>query len=348
MRWLVSILGVLFLFLGSSRGDDRPLDWVRVTANAGWRPRDSSGELVYKDRLWLLGGWFDSYSAPPRDVWSSPDGAVWTLATKEAPWKASDLPMSLTFDSRMWLMGGWYNGRLPGHGASREVWSSTDGVSWTFATKDAGWSPRLAAGAVVFKGRMWILGGTEDYYFGDDTSLKNDVWSSADGKAWKQEIASAPWSPRAYHAAVVHDGKLWVIGGGNYVPKYRALNDVWSSTDGVHWRQVTDRAPWSPRIWFSAVVHRNRMWILGGWSNHPSRNWGDVWHSRDGREWTQLRSNVVWKERHEHSAYVFHDKIWVAGGHAQPLSNEVWSLEVPPGWFEDERPGRTAVPAGAP
>ena len=37
----------------------------------------------------------------------------------------------------------------------------------------------------------------------------------------------------------------------------------------------------------------------------------------------------VWKERHELSAFVFQDKIWIAGGHAQPLSNEVWSLFVP-------------------
>ena len=26
-------------------------DWVKVTADAGWRARDSSGELVYKDQL---------------------------------------------------------------------------------------------------------------------------------------------------------------------------------------------------------------------------------------------------------------------------------------------------------
>ena len=32
-----------------------------------------------------------------------------------------------------------------------------------------------------------MLGGTENYYFGDEKSLKNDVWSSADGKEWKQE-----------------------------------------------------------------------------------------------------------------------------------------------------------------
>jgi Kelch motif len=335
MRWSAVVLSAASLLSTSSSADDKVLDWARVTDRAGWQPRDSSGELVYKDRLWILGGWFQSFAAPPRDVWSSPDGEAWTLATVEAPWKHSDLPMTLAFAGRMWLMGGWYNGRLPGHGASNEVWSSTDGVSWERATEHAGWSPRLAAGAVVFKGRMWILGGTENYYFGDEKSLKNDVWSSADGKEWRRETAHAPWSPRAYHAAVVHDGKLWVIGGGNYVPGYHALNDVWCSSDGVNWERATEHAPWSPRLWFSAVTYRDRIWVLGGWSDRPSKNWGDVWYSRDGARWTQLRSNVAWKERHEHSAYVFKDRIWVAGGHAQPLSSEVWSLEVPEGWFEE-------------
>jgi Kelch motif len=314
--------------------EDGP-DWVKVTDKAAWRPRDSSGELAYKGKLWLFGGWFDSYSAPPRDVWNSPVGMTWELVTKEAPWKHSDLPMTVVFDDRMYMMGGWYNGRLPGHGAGNEVWWSTDGAKWQ-KEKDAGWSPRLAAATVVFKGRMWVLGGTENYYFGDDKSLKNDVWSSADGKAWKRETASAGWSPRAYHQAVVHDGKIWVMGGGNYQPKYEALNDVWCSADGVKWERVTDRAPWPPRIWFSAVVYRERMWVLGGWSNKPSKNWGDVWYSRDGKDWKQLRSRVVWKERHEHSAYVMKDKIWVAGGHATPLSSEVWSLEVPAAWFKEK------------
>ena len=71
------------------------------------------------------------------------------------------------------------------------------------------------------------------------------------------------------------------------------------------------------------------MWVMGGWSNSPSTNWGDVWHSRDGKTWTELKSPRTWKARHEHSAFVFQDKLYVAGGHAKPLSNEVWSLELP-------------------
>lgn len=116
------------------------------------------------------------------------------------------------------------------------------------------------------------------------------------------------------------------------MPKYEVLNDVRCSADGIRWEQTTAAAPWHPRIWFSAVVHRDRMWILGGWSNHPAKNWGNVWHSRDGKQWTALQSKTTWKARHEHSAYVFQDKIWVAGGHAQPLCSEVWSLELPKDW----------------
>ena len=87
-------------------------NWVKSTADAGWRARDSSGEIVFKDQLWILGGWFDSFQSPPRDVWSSRDGANWSLVQNEAPWKYSDLPMTIAFKDRMWVMGGWTNGRL--------------------------------------------------------------------------------------------------------------------------------------------------------------------------------------------------------------------------------------------
>lgn len=336
MKLTVAILTGICLFSSVSFAQEKTPNWVKVTERAGWQARDSQGEVVYKDRLWVFGGWFNSFEAPPRDVWSSGNGKTWKLVEKQAPWIHSDLPMTLAFRDKMWLMGGWYNGRLPGHSASNQVWSSTDGVNWKSETKAAGWSPRLAAAVVEFQGKMWMLGGTENYYFGNEKSLKNDVWSSVDGKEWKLATADAGWSPRAYHAAVVHDGKMWVLGGGNYVPKYQANNDVWCSEDGIHWTEVTKSAPWHSRLWFSSVVYRDQMWVIGGWSNNPSTNWGDVWHSRDGKNWKQLKSDVIWKERHEHSAYVFQDKIWVAGGHAKPLNSEVWSLSLDKEWSGDK------------
>jgi hypothetical protein len=327
------LLSIALLEAAALRGPD----WVMETPAAQWQPRDSQGELVFNNRLWIFGGWFNSFEAPPRDVWSSRNGKTWTLVTKTAPWVHSDLPMSIAFKKAMWMMGGWYNGRLPGHSASNAVWTSKDGAKWIQVTDHAEWSPRIAAAVVGFRGGMWLLGGVEDYYFGDERSLKNDVWFSKDGHTWTLVTGKAGWAPRAYHQAVVHDGKIWVFGGGNYVPGYQAFNDVWSSEDGVRWTQVTAAASWTPRLWFSAAVYRGRMWVLGGWSRVPETNWGDAWFSRDGKEWIQLASKVIWKARHEHSAFVFQDKLWIAGGHAKPLSNEVWSLHLRQDFFVDER-----------
>src|SRR5271169_5595208 len=105
MKWRAVIVSAILLSPTAAVGANPVPDWIKVTDKAGWQPRDSSGEVVFKDRLWILGGWFDSFSAPPRDVWSSSDGKTWNLATKEAPWRFSDLPMTLSFHDRMWIMG---------------------------------------------------------------------------------------------------------------------------------------------------------------------------------------------------------------------------------------------------
>lgn len=310
-------------------------DWTLVTEEAQWQARDSQGEVVYDGKMWIMGGWFNSYLPAPRDVWSSADGHTWQLVQPEAAWTHSDLPMSVVFKGKMWMMGGWYNGRLEGHSASNAVWSSTDGVDWELVTESAGWSPRIASGAVVFKDHMWILGGTVNYFFGeDDNCVQNDVWRSADGKHWELVCENAPWSARAYHQVVVKDGKMWLLGGGDYLPNHHAKNDVWCSEDGVNWTLVTDNAPWEPRMWFSSVVYRDHIWVLGGWSKARD-NFGDVWVSKDGLNWTELVSKRIWKSRHEHSAFVFQDKVWVVGGHARPLNSEVWSLEIPEGWLDE-------------
>jgi hypothetical protein len=120
---MVCLWGLVFLNKGMSA------DWV-LEGVAEWQPRDSHAEWVFGGRMWIGGGWFNSYEAPPRDVWYSETGNRWTKVTEDAPWIHSDLPMSLTFGGRMWIMGGWFKGRLPGHSAGREVWASRDGLKW--------------------------------------------------------------------------------------------------------------------------------------------------------------------------------------------------------------------------
>jgi hypothetical protein len=75
------------------------------------------------------------------------------------------------------------------------------------------------------------------------------------------------------------------------------------------------------------------MWVIGGWSADPYKNWGDVWYSKDGLHWSQLESTLSWEGRHEHSAYVFDNQLWVAGGFTNSgIKNDVWSLQLPDDW----------------
>jgi len=305
--------------------------WQQVTSAAPWTARDSAAEYVMNGRLWIMGGWETSFATNPRDVWSSTDGRNWSLVLQQAPWTHGDLAAGTDFADRMWLMGGWANGRLPGASSSNEVWSSADGVNWRSHGR-APWDARLGAAAVAFKGRLWISGGVTTYYAGGSDSLRNDVWSSADGVHWTLATEHAPWSPRAYHQLVVHGDRLYLMGGGNYLPQYVAQHDVWSSADGIIWRQETAAAPWSPRIWFGAASHRGYLWVLGGWSSDPYRNWSDVWYSRDGQNWAAYDAGAQWSARHEQSVYVHDDALWIAGGFADPLTNDVWRLQLPADW----------------
>ncbi len=224
--------------------------------------------------------------------------------------------------------------KLPGAENSNRVWSSTDGAEWTLESEAAGWCPRVGHSYEVFRDRMWILGGTENFYEDNELTLKNDVWTSTDGKAWKLETENAGWSKRRDAQVVVFDGRLWIMGGGHWNPENIPRNDVWCSEDGVSWTQVTAEAAWTPRMWFSLVAYRGRMWVFGGWSR-ANGNFNDVWYTKDGKDWTELKSDVIWTRRHAQSAYVFRDRIWLAGGHAEPLNSEVWSLEIPEDWFGD-------------
>jgi hypothetical protein len=285
--------------------------WVRVKDSNPWIPRDSAGELVFNNRMWLFGGYTPGLVS---DVWNSPNGLDWTKAG-EIPCSAGvNIPVNFAYDGKMWV--------TCNDGA---LYSSSDGIEWTLENAEVPWKGRYASGGAVFDGKMWAFGRKREGEPG------NDVWSSADGIRWALEMAGTAFSKRQLFSDVlVYRGRLWVVGGGitNYHP-FKAYNDVWNSPDGKSWTQVTDQAAWPPRIWNSAIVYKNRLWMMGGFRAEPTwNNFNDVWFSADGAEWNQLASEEVWSPRHEFSAYVFDDKLWVVGGNAWPLQNDTWYLEI--------------------
>lgn len=306
------------------------LSWEKVADEAPWTPRDSAGELVFRNRMWLLGGYIPHLS---NDVWSSADGINWTRETDIPTKRGIDIPIAFVFREKMWIAD-----------IDGVLFSSPEGKSWSAVTNEAPWRGRASAGCVVFNDRIWIMGGMKD---GD---FLNDIWSSADGVNWKLELPQAPWSKRQIHnTPVVLDGKIWLLGGGALGTEYHpflAWNDVWCSSDGTRWEQVLEHAPWVSRIWGSSAVYLDRMWVIGGFRSAPTwENLGDVWYSSNGVDWRRLDtapsirhsnkynvpftlSDSVWERRHEQSVYSFAGSLWVAGGMIWPLMNDVWKLTI--------------------
>lgn len=230
------------------------------------------------------------------------------------------------------MITGWKDGRLDTRGASNEIWSSYDGINWSYIAT-APFSARVGSQLIKFNGNLWILGGAEDYFAEDEDSFKNDVWTSSDGVNWENVLENAPWSTRAFLNTAVLGDTLFVVGGGRYgngkqSNLFSAEADVWSTKDGKKWVNETKNAGWMPRIWSSLVAYRGALWFMGGWSNYPSLNHNDVWWSRDGKNWLRL-NDAPWSERHAISTMVFKNQVFLAGGNNNDLlKNDVWNLTI--------------------
>jgi hypothetical protein len=230
--------------------------WKLENANTPWASRGGHSVVSFNGKMFLYGGGtlknrdllFTIHSQAFKkfalstvfsDMWSSSDGVNWkkvdakTTGTIGARYGHA----SLVYNNKMWIIGGQdSSGRK-----LNDVWSSTDGITWTKATLKAPWSGRSFFSAVVFNNKMWVIGGESN----------DDIWSSSDGKNWTLETSYVPWVATTGHKAYVFYGKLWVVGGETSLGSSEFSN-LWSSTDGKTWTEVSiaekDGIPFDPRI----------------------------------------------------------------------------------------------------
>ena len=191
---------------------------------------------------------------------------------------------------------------------------------------------RITAAATVRVGdrQIFMLGGW------NDTVRTNEVWSAADGKDWAR-AANADWPGRTGHQAVVHNGRLYVLGGieGELGYGSSAINDVWSSVDGRIWVKEAVNAGWSKRDDHQAVSHQGRLYVLGGFDGSAKN---DVWSSADGKMWTEETAHAGWSRRFAHQAVSFNGRLYVLGGYAdffRSPQNDVWSSADGKIWVEE-------------
>ncbi len=309
--------------------------WINVTPQAPFMPRDGAGALSYRGKMWLIGGWNPGQLKLKcsNDVWSSPNGRDWTEvkpntflnsdfnATED--WEGRHTAGYAVFKDKMWIVGG---DPLQGHYQS-DIWNSENGKDWTLVLQEAPWGPRALHYTVVHEGKLWVIGGqTMPAFAPAEEKFYRDVWNSEDGVHWtKLEPREPCWSPRGMiGGAAVLRGRIWILGGGTYdtpMTKHRNFyNDVWSSADEITWTRHAESTTWKPREYHEVAAFDGRLWVLEGW-NQGNRN--DVWASADGTNWQEL-PGTPWKPRHAASVFVFQDALWMVAGNN--FESDVWKL----------------------
>lgn len=174
--------------------------------------------------------------------------------------------------------------------------------------------------------------------------------------SWTQLTKKADWPKRWDHTSLSYDGRLWVIGGYNpgKVSGDTYLEDVWSSEDGVNWKEETASAPWLGRRGHASVVfddgRGDAMYVIGGFVVNEETGYreysNDVWRSVDGANWTQIKERTEleldslydWFPRFNHCCVVTNhganNYIYLIGGYtmledhdaryAPKYFNDVW------------------------
>jgi hypothetical protein len=282
---------------------------VKKTSKTNFSPRDSSpnAALFFKNQYWIFGGWdynpsSGTYSSKP-NVWKSADGLDWVLVNDKPPF--SPYSNFVVFKNKMMI----YTGDT--------VFISDDGEIWDKHLCNTFYYENYRF--VVFKEKLYV-------------NSFDMMYESDDGINWTMKYTDFPWEKVRYLPGLVSSGdKLWLYGGES------GFNDVWNSSDGIHWIKILDKAPWSSRIWFNFTYFDNKLWMIDGNDQNMSDtlNFGnlrDFWYSSDGVKWNLLQTDTIYQNRH--GSFLWNDgrRVLISSGFGNMLLsrmyNDVWELNA--------------------
>jgi uncharacterized protein YjdB len=251
--------------------------WMNSSAPVPFEAREGAAATGHDNKIWVVGGNQLQATGPGSTLGEKADVFVIDtqggsgFVTTNAAFGPRKYHRVISFNGRLWLVGG-QRGATPEY--LNDVWSTADGSTWTLAIAAAPFAPRAEHALAVFNGRLWVVQGR------NGSGYLQDVWSTADGVTWRAENQFGNFG-RAGHRAVVHNGRLYVMGQAEFLDFY-----AYSTADGVSWQ--THDAGGAPQLHRAAVVSfKSRLWIFGGkvLLNEACCARGDVWSSSDLAEW---------------------------------------------------------------
>lgn len=291
--------------------------WQNITAKANFPQGYNYPVFIVNDEMLALnqGGWL------------SKDGKTWTKTALPESGLNSAYQKYVQFNGAIYALGAM-QGNYLNFTINTKIIRTKDGRTWKTVAEKSNLPTRVFYGAVVFKNKIWLIGGF------DGKKYHNDVWNSADGVNWTRVAEKTAWSARTVGTVVLFKNRLWIFGGG-VIDGEKEINpashkEVWSSENGVNWTQVemkTERAGGG-----TAIVFDDKLWFVG--ANRSDGNFDSaVTVSDDGVSWRAY--SAPWSPRGGTAVWVFDSKLFMTGGKYSitesgeikfVYSNDVWAM----------------------
>jgi hypothetical protein len=240
------------------------LNWELINPKAPFGYRDSHVLLVFKNKLWLIGGTDSDQGGMKNDVWCSEDGKNWNCVTPKAEFSPRSEMSGFVWNGKMWIVGGQLHNEGTYYVSSNESWCSTNGKTWT-NVKSVGLPHIVNGKSVIFKNTIWIYGNEE---------LESDqfeCYRSNDGENWEAsktfQGGKFPFQRLVDLSAVVYDEQVWLFGGKDYKVNAKCTDEVWCSKNGINFTKSKVKFPIKNRESYSSILFNNSVYLVGGYDN---------------------------------------------------------------------------------
>ncbi|MGD1818412.1 MAG: Kelch repeat-containing protein [Pleomorphochaeta sp.] len=231
---------------------DGSLETKELISDAPWSNREDFASVVFKDQIWVLGGYNRSQRGDEdcykEDIYKSSDGINWDLVSDSAPWKGKRGISAVATEDYICIFGGFTVDEKTGDRRyNNDLWYSEDGIKWEKAPTLGDIKPhaRSEYGMVYYDGNIYVFGGFcqikneyEDGYK-NGPNYFNDIWQyNIANNKWTEINSTMPGKRAAFGYCVDDNGIIYIQGGtyyealqsrrGNFDPDVYNWGALWS------------------------------------------------------------------------------------------------------------------------
>ena len=269
----------------------------------------------------------------------------WLPANVNAPWQKRDSQFTYIWNDELYIGGGLdatgtftpFKSEPVYEQATyfNDLWKTRDGVNWTIVASSSSLPKIRSASVVEFANALYLYNG-----WGPEIGVNEYIYKSTDGVNWTRLNGKVDFTPREGQRMFAVKNKIYMFGGVSYFSR-KSFNDVWVSSDGVHFEELTSSSPWSGRWDHDVTYYKDKFWLAGG-MNLNMDSFNDVWSSIDGKNWNLETQTSSFEPRQGHVLLAYKDIMYLIGGLNADTNEgigDTWFTKNGKDWFKTLQDG---------